>query len=205
MNASIKKEIVDETILLKSRRLAQNTPELKNEISRQLNESIALLHLVDYSSRDDYTQTNATDLRSVSRIDVSTSLRLVQHHRTVIHHLCRINRSHLRLTPQAEQQRHLILVARDEYYLLDLASQTLNKSTNRYNIQQRHDDTMKRERHSIPHQPFDYAKYRRDTEQQQRILEQHCRSIRTGPSLRTPPSSVPSGSEFYLGRTILIT
>ena len=89
-----------------------NSPELEQEITRQLAEPTTLLHLVDYSSRDDYNQTNSTDLRRVSRIDVTTSLRLVQRYRTIIHRLCQLHRSHLRLTHQAEQQRHLILVAR---------------------------------------------------------------------------------------------
>jgi hypothetical protein len=178
MNISVKKEIVDETVARTSGRFAPNSPELEQEISRQLAEPTSLLHLVDYSSRDDYNQTNSTDLRRVSRTDVSTSLRLVQRYRTIIHRLCQLNRSHLRLTAQAEQQRHLVLVARDEYYLLDLASQTpciLRKK-------------------SETHPPFDYAKYRRDIEQQQRILQQHCRQTQPG-----PPSGHPSEPEFYLG------
>jgi hypothetical protein len=195
MNISVKKDTVDETVSRTSGRVAPNSPELENEISRQLAEPIALLHLVDYSSRDDYNQTNSTDLRRVSRIDVSTSLRLVQRYRTVIHRLCQLYRSHLRLTQQAEQQRNLILVARDEYYLLDLAAQTSNIFTNQ-------SETIKREVHQVPQQPFDYVKYRRDAEQQQRILEQRCRQRQTeqrqthqGP----PPPGHPSEAEFYLG------
>jgi hypothetical protein len=195
MNISVKKDTVDETVSRTSGRVAPNSPELENEISRQLAEPIALLHLVDYSSRDDYNQTNSTDLRRVSRIDVSTSLRLVQRYRTVIHRLCQLYRSHLRLTQQAEQQRNLILVARDEYYLLDLTSQTSSILTNKTDIQQRQHDIFKREVQNVTHQPFDYAKYRRDTEQQQRILEQHYRQTQNA----APPSGHPSEAEFYLG------
>jgi hypothetical protein len=194
MNISVKKETVDETISRTSGRLAPNSPELEQEITRQLAEPISLLHLVDYSSRDEYNQTNSTDIRRVTRADVSTSLRLVQRYRTVIHRLCQLHRSHLRLTAQAEQQRHLILVARDEYYLFDLASQTAGLLTHKPDIQQRQHDIFKREVQNVTHQPFDYAKYRRDREQQQRILEQHYRSTQTG-----PPSGHPSEAEFYLG------
>ena len=195
MNVSVKKETVDETISRTSGHLPPNSPELEKEISRQLAEPVPLLHLVDYSSRDDYNQTNSTDLRRVSRIDVTTSLRLVQRYRTVIHRLCQLYRSHLRLTPQAEQHRHLILVARDEYYLLDLASHAPNILTNKTDIQQRQHDIFKREVQNVTHQPFDYAKYRRDAEQQQRILEQHYRQTHTN----QPPSGHPSEAEFYLG------
>lgn len=199
MNVSVKKEVVDETVSRLGGHLSSNSRELENEISRQLTEPISLLHLVDYSSRDDYNQTNSTDLRRVSRIDVSTSLRLVQRYRTVIHRLCQLHRSHLRLTNQAEQQRHLILVARDEYYLLDLSSQ-------KPDLQQRQHDTYKREIHHVTQQPFDYAAYRRDIEQQQRILDQRYRQRQmeqkqkyqqtyTGP----PPAGHPSEAEFYLG------
>jgi hypothetical protein len=187
MNISVKKETVDETISRTSGRLAPNSSELEQEITRQLAEQISLLHLVDYSSRDDYNQTNSTDIRRVTRTDVSTSLRLVQRYRTVIHRLCQLHRSHLRLTAQAEQQRHLILVARDEYYLLDLASQSSSLLTNR-------SDIYKREVQHVTHQPFDYAKYRRDREQQQRILEQHYR----------PTQTHPSEAEFYLGKVFLL-
>ncbi|CAF4984947.1 unnamed protein product, partial [Rotaria socialis] len=76
-------------------RLSANSPELENEITRQLAEPTTLLHLVDYSSRDDYNPTNSTDLRRVSRIDVTTSLRLVQRFRSIIHRLCQLHRSHL--------------------------------------------------------------------------------------------------------------
>jgi hypothetical protein len=195
MNVSVKKEIVDGTVSRSGHHSSSNSREVEHEISQQLAEPISLLHLVDYSSRDDYTQTNSTDLRRVSRTDVTTSLRLVQRYRTVIHRLCQLHRSHLRLTPQAEQQRHLILVARDEYYLLDLAAQTSNIFTNQ-------SETIKREVHQVPQQPFDYVKYRRDAEQQQRILEQRCRQRQTeqrqthqGP----PPPGHPSEAEFYLG------
>ncbi|CAF2412476.1 unnamed protein product [Rotaria sp. Silwood2] len=193
MNISTKKEIVDETISRLAGRLPPNSPELENEISRQLTEQISLLHLVDYSSRDDYNQTNSTDLRRVSRNDVITSLRIVQRYRTIIHRLCHLYRSHLRLTTQAEQQRYLILVARDDYYLLDLVSQTANIPTSKYDIQQ--DEVFQREVHPVPQEPFDYAKYRRDIEQQQRILEQHYRKMQNVP----PPQEQSSEAEFYLG------
>ncbi|CAF5123910.1 unnamed protein product, partial [Rotaria sp. Silwood1] len=217
-NISIKKEIVDETILHLNGRLPPNSPELENEISRQLTEPISLLHLVDYSSRDDYNQTNSTDLRRVSRTDVITSLRIVQRYRTIIHRLCQLYRSHLRLTPQAEQQRYLILVARDDYYLLDLAAQTADISTNKHDIQQQEvfqreiyhvpqevfqrevhhvpQEVFQREIHHVPQAPFDYAKYRRDIEQQQRILEQHYRRMQTVPQQQPEPTSE---AEFYLG------
>jgi hypothetical protein len=81
----------------------------------------------------------------------------------------------------------LILVARDEYYLFDLAFQTSGISGKKY-----YHDTTKRE---VTHQPFDYAKYRRDTEQQQRILEQHYRQTHNRPSSRGQQSE----AEFYLG------
>lgn len=187
MTTLIKKETVDETVTRLANRFTPNSPELEQEVTRHLTEQISLLHLVDYSSRDDYTQTNSTDIRRVSRTDVSTSLRLVQHYRTIIHRLCQAHRSHLRLTPQAEQQRHLILVARDEYYLLDLAAQSPHVFSNRTDVQ-------KREFHHVTHQPFDYAKYRRDIAQQQRILEQHYRQTQ-----RAPPQGQPSGPEFHLG------
>jgi hypothetical protein len=194
MNISVKKETVDEIISGKTGRLISDNSQLENEITRKLAEPISILHLVDYSSRDDYNQTNSTDLRRVSRTDVSTSLRLVQRYRTIIHRLCQLHRSHLRLTTQAEQQRHLILVARDEYYLLDLTSQTSTLLTNKSDIQQRQHNIFKHEVQNITHQPFDYAKYRRDTEQQQRILEQHYRRTQNG-----PPPGHASEAEFYLG------
>ena len=190
-NIAVKKEIVDETVARTSGRFAPNSPEIEREITRQLAEPITISHLVDYSSRDDYSQTNSTDLRRVQRSDVNTSLRIVQRYRAVIHRLCQLNRSHLRLTPQAEQQRHLILVARDEYYLLDLASQAASILTNKTEIRQ--------QREHVTHQPFDYAKYRRDMQQQQRILEQHCRQTHTG-----PPQGQQPGPEFYLGMNVYI-
>jgi hypothetical protein len=206
MNTSLKKELVDEIVSRSGGRLSANSSELEQEITRQLAEPTTLLHLVDYSSRDDFNQTNSTDLRRVSRIDVTTSLRLVQRYRTVIHRLCQLHRSHLRLTHQAEQQRHLILIARDEYYLLDLAAQIAGMSTNISDIRQRQHDIFKREVNNAIQQPFDFVKYRRDVEQQQRILEQrhqqrkmeqkqHYQSAHKGP----PPPGHPSEAEFYLG------
>ena len=206
MNTSLKKELVDEIVSRSGGRLCANSPELEQEITRQLAEPTTLLHLVDFSSRDDYNQTNSTDLRRVSRIDVTTSLRLVQRYRTIIHRLCQLHRSHLRLTHQAEQQRHLILVAQDEYYLLDLTSQVTGTPTNISDIRQRQHDIFKREVNNVIHQPFDYVKYRRDAEEQQRILEQNHRQkqmeqkqqsqqIHKGP----PPPGHPSEAEFYLG------
>jgi hypothetical protein len=189
MNVSVKKEIVDDIVSRTSGRFKPNSPELEHEISQQLAELISLLHLVDYSSRDDYQYSNSTDVRRVSRTDVTTSLRIVQRYRTVIHRLCQIHRSHLRLTSQAEKQRHLILVARDEYYLLDLAAQTPTVTVKKT----QHQEVAKRE---MIHQPFDYAKYRRETEQQQRILEQHCRQTQPHPP---PPTGHQSEAEFYLG------
>ncbi len=186
---------MDETISRTSGRFAPNSPELEQEIARQLSEPVSLLHLVDYSSRDDYNQTNITDLRRVLRSDVSTSLHLIQRYRTLIHRLCQIHRSHLRLTPQAEQQRYLILVARDEYYLLDLAAQTSSVPTNKCGIQQRQHEIFQREVQNVTHQPFDYEKYRRDTQQQQRILEQHYRQTQNN----QPSAGQPSEAEFYLG------
>ncbi|CAF5138280.1 unnamed protein product, partial [Rotaria socialis] len=44
-------------------------------------------------------------------------------------------------------------------------------------------------------QPFDYAKYRREIEQQQRILDQHYRKIQ---NVQTPTRQT-SEAEFYLG------
>ncbi|CAF4979693.1 unnamed protein product, partial [Rotaria socialis] len=78
---------------------------------------------------------------------------------------------------------------------------------------QRQHDIFKREVNSAieqqqqQQQPFDYAKYRRDTEQQQQILAQHLRQKHieqkhksqqtyTGP----PPPGHPSEAEFYLGQ-----
>ncbi|CAF4592138.1 unnamed protein product, partial [Rotaria magnacalcarata] len=194
MNVSIKKETVDATMVRINGRLAPKSPELEKEISRKLSEPISLLHLVDYSSRDDYNQTNSTDLRHVSRVDVSTSLRIVQRYRTVIHRLCQLYRSHLHLTTQAEQQRYLVLVARTEYYLLDLAAQKSNIMP-KYDTQQGHQETYKQEVHHVPQQPFDYAKYRREIEQQQRILDQHYRKIQ---NVQTPTRQT-SEAEFYLG------
>ncbi|CAF0923296.1 unnamed protein product [Adineta steineri] len=190
MNVSVKKEIVDEIVSRTSGRLKSNSPELEHEISQQLAELISLLHLVDYSSRDDYNHTSSTDVRRVSRTDVTTSLRIVQRYRTVIHRLCQIHRSHLRLTAQAEKQRHLILVARDEYYLLDLAAQTTGMAAKKTT----HHEVIKCE--VAQQKPFDYAKYRRETEQQQRILEQHYRQTNNNPP---PPSGHQSEAEFYLG------
>lgn len=201
MNVSLKKEIVDEIVARSGGRLSVNSPELEKEITRQLAEPTTLSHLVDYSSRDDYYQTNSTDLRRVSRIDVSTSLRLVQRYRTIIHRLCQLYRSSLRLTNQTEQQRYLILVARDEYYILDLTNQASNVATNISHIRQRQHDIFKREVNNVIQQPFDYAKYRRDLQQQQQILEQQCRQknraqqIFKGP----PPPGHPLEAEFYLG------
>jgi PAS domain-containing protein len=207
MNTSLKKELVDEIVSRSGGRLSSNSPELEQEITRQLADPTSLLHLVDYSSRDDYHQINSTDLRRVSRIDVTTSLRLVQRYRTIIHRLCQLHRSHLRLTHHAEQQRHLILISRDEYYLLDLTSHTTGcVSANISDIRQRQHDIFKREVNNVIHQPFDYAKYRRDAEQQQRVFEQryrqkqteqkqHNQQIHKGP----PPPGHPSEAEFYLG------
>lgn len=206
MNVSLKKEIVDEIVLRSNGRLLANSPELEKELNRQLAEPATLLHLVDYSSRDDFLQTNSSDLRRVSRIDVTTSLRLVQRFRTIIHRLCQQCRAHLNLSPANEKQRHLILVAQDEYYIIDLASQTPAQPvpSNISNIRQRQHDIFKREVSNViqqQQQPFDYAKYRRDIEQQQRILEQQhqqkhkSQQTFTGP----PPPGHPSEAEFYLG------
>ena len=190
MNTSLKKELIDEVVAHSTGHRSTKNPEVDREISRQISESISLLHLVDYSSRDDYHQTNFTDLRRVSRLDVTTSLRLVQRYRTVIHRLCQLHRSHLRLTPQAEHQRHLILVARDEYYLFDLTTPIAEAPIRRSEI--------------IDQPPFDYAKYRREIEEQQRLIEQRYRQRQAeqkqerhhGP----PPPGHPSEAEFYLGR-----
>lgn len=202
----MKKELVEEIVSRSGGRLSANSPELEKEITRQLAEPTTLLHLVDYSSRDDYNQTNSTDLRRVSRIDVTTSLRLVQRYRTVIHRLCQLHRSHLRLTHQAEQQRHLILVARDEYYLLDLTTQNSNVLANIADIRQRQHDIFKREVSNVIQQPFDYAKYRRDMAEQQRILEQQYRQRQMEHKQQSqhhhkhpPPPGHPSEAEFYLG------
>ena len=203
MNTSLKKELVDEIVSSSGGRLSANSPELEQEITRQLAEPTTLLHLVDYSSRDDQTQTNSTDLRRVSRIDITTSLRLVQRYRTIIHRLCQLHRSHLRLTQQAELHRHLILIARDEYYLLDLTSPTAGMPANISDIRQRQHDIFKREVNSVTQRPFDFVKYRRDAEQQQRILNQRYeqrqmeqrQQIPKGP----PPPGHPSEAEFYLG------
>ncbi|CAF1425246.1 unnamed protein product [Adineta steineri] len=208
MCTSLKKEIVNEIVSRSGGRLSASSTELEEEITRQFSEPTHLLRLVDYSSRDDCNQTNATDLRRVTRIDVTTSLRLVQRYRTVVHRLCQLHRSHLMLTQQAEQQRHLILVANDdEYYLLDLSSHVASMSANILNIRQRQHDIFKREVNNVVHQPFDYAKYRRDAEQQQRILEQrhqqrqmeqkqqYQQKFKKGP----PPPGDPSEAEFYLG------
>jgi hypothetical protein len=206
MNTSLKNELVDEIVSHSGGRLSAKSPELEHEITRQLAEPTSLLHLVDYSSRDDYNQTNSTDIRRVSRIDVTTSLRLVQRYRTIIHRLCQLHRSHLRLTHQAELQRHLILISCDDYYLLDLTSHTSGVSTNISDIRQRQHDIFKREVNNVTQQPFDFAKYRRDAEQQQNILEQRYKQrkieqkqqsqrIHTDP----PPPGHPSEAEFYLG------
>ena len=214
MCTSLKKEIVDEIVSRSGGRLSVNSPELEKEITRQFAEPTNLLRLVDYSTRDDCTQTNSTDLRSVTRLDVTTSLRLVQRYRTVVHRLCQLYRAHLPLTQQAEQQRHLILVANDdEYYLLDLAAHIAGLTANILNIRQRQHDIFKREVNNAVQQPFDYAKYRRDLEQQQRILEQqfqqkqieqkrqYQQTFKAGP----PPPGHPSEAKFYLGRYLRIT
>jgi hypothetical protein len=208
MSTSLKKEIVNEIVSRSGGRLSVNSPELEQEITRQFGEPTNLLRLVDYSSREDCNQTNATDLRRVTRIDVTTSLRLVQRYRTVVHRLCQLHRSHLCLTQQAEQQRYLILVANDdEYYLLDLAAHIAGITANILNIRQRQHDIFKREVNNALQQPFDYVKYRRDLEQQQRILEQqfqqrqleqkqqYQQTFQKGP----PPPGHPSEAEFYLG------
>lgn len=196
LNVSLKKELVDDIVSRSAGRLSPNSPELEQEITRQLAEPSTLLHLVDYSSRDDYTQTNSTDLRRVSRIDVTTSLRLVQRYRTTIHHLCQMHRSHLRLTHQAEQQRYLILVSHDEYYLLNLASQI---PTNITDIRKRQHDIFKREVNNVITQPFDFVKYRQDMEQQQRVLQQEQIEQQKQTYTRPPPPGHPSEAEFYLG------
>ncbi|CAF0885596.1 unnamed protein product [Rotaria sordida] len=213
MNKFLKEELVDEIVSRSGGRLPTNSPQLEKEITRQLAEPINLLHLVDYSSRDDYNQTNSTDLRRVSRIDVTTSLRIVQRYRTIIHRFCQLYRTNLPLTQQIQQQRYLILVARDEYYLLDLSSPTSTITTNVSDIRQRQHDIFKREVSNViqqqqkqqQHQPFDYAKYRRDIEQQQRFLEQHQRKQneqkeKYQQTFRVPPPpGHPSEAEFYLG------
>jgi len=204
MSTFLKKEIVNEIVSRSAGRFSANSPELEQEITRQLAEPTNLLRLVDYSSRDDYNQTNSTDLRRVSRIDVTTSLRLVQRYRTVVHRLCQLHRSHLRLTHQAEQQRHLILVANDdEYFLLDLGVQPPSVPTNISDIQQRQHDIFQREVNNVVQQPFDFVKYRRDAEQQQRILEQRLQQRQVEQKQQTlkgpPPPGHPSEAEFYLG------
>ncbi|CAF3903621.1 unnamed protein product [Rotaria sp. Silwood2] len=213
MNTSLKNELVDEIVSRSGGRFSANSSELEKEITRQLAEPTSLLHLVDYSSRDDYNQTNSTDLRRVSRIDVTTSLRIVQRYRTLIHHLCQLYRTHLHLTHQSAQQRYLILVACDEYYLLDLTSPTPTIPTNISDIRQRQHDIFKREVSNViqqqqqPHQPFDYAKYRRDIEQQNRFLEQQQHQQKQNERKEKhqqaykgpPPPGHPSEAEFYLG------
>jgi ABC-type transporter Mla MlaB component len=219
MNSLLKENLVNEIVSRSNGRLSVNSSQLEDEVLRQLSEPTDLLHLVDYSSRDDYSpqlkqqqqqqrqqeKINTADLRRVSRIDVTTSLRLVQNYRTVIHRLCQLYRSHLRLTQSAEHQRHLILVARDEYYLFDLAAtNSLNISNDMSHISQRQHDIFKREVNNVLQQPFDYVKYRRETqEQQNRLLEEHFqqRQKRSCSSKdRPPPSGHPSEAEYYLGK-----
>lgn len=203
LNNTLKSNLVEEIVSKSKGHLAAKSPELESEVRRQLSEPTNLLHLVDYSSRDDHEQTNSSDLRRVSRIDVTTSLRLVQRYRTTIHRLCQQHRSHLRLTSQAEQQRHMILVARDEYYLLDLStpfSPTISKDIS--HIRQRQHDIFKREVNNVLQQPFDYAKYRRESEEQQkRLLKQHFQQREEQHKTPTnpPPSGHPTEAEFYLG------
>jgi hypothetical protein len=205
MNVSLKENLAHEIASRSNGRLPINSPELKEELHRQLAEPTNLLHLVDYASREDHQPINSTDLRRVSHIDVTTSLRLIQRYRTIIHRLCQLYRSHLRLTHQAEQQRHLILVSCDEYYLLDLTSPVsiTTSSSNVTNIGQRQHDIFKREVSNVLQQPFDYAKYRRETEeQQQRLREQRFRQREE--DQRTPavppPTGHPSEAEFYFGQ-----
>ena len=207
LNNSLKENLVEDIVTRSHGRLSRNSSELENEVHQQLSEPTNLLHLVDYSSRDDHPQTNSTDLRRVSKIDVTTSLRLVQRYRLVIHRLCQFYRSHLRLTSTAEQQRHLILVSRDEYYLLDLSgSLSPNLSKNISHIRQRQHDIFKREVNNVLQQPFDYAKYRRETEeQQQRLLKQHFQQReeqQRGTPTAPPPKGHPTEAEFYLGKSV---
>ena len=194
MNTSLKNELVDEIVSRSNGRLSAQSPELEQEILRQLAEPTKLQRLADYSSRDDYPKAASSDLRRVSRIDVTTSLRLVQRYRTVIHRLCQLYRSQLRLSIQAESQRYLLLVARDEYYLLDLTSQI---STNISHIRQRQHDIFKREVNNALQQPFDYVKYRREAEQEQKRLGE-LKYQRT--KVEPPPPGHPSEAEFYLGK-----
>ena len=199
-NIALKENIVYEILSRSNGRLSMDSPELEDELRRRLAESIHIIHLTDYTSRDEHQQVNSTDLRRVSRIDVTTSLRLVQHYRTLIHHLFRLYRSNLRLTSQTEQQRQLILVARDEYYLLGLKEPVQSTITD---IRQRQHDIFKREVNNALQEPFDYAKYRIENQQQQeQLLAQHVQKRQGNRHTPTdpPPSGHPSEAEFYLGK-----
>lgn len=198
-----KENMVNEIIVKSNGRLKLESDELEAEFRRQLTEQINLTHLVDYSSRDDYRQPTSTDIRPVSRVDVATSLRVVQSFRPIIHRLCQNHRSHLRLTPQVEQQRLLILVAHEEYYLLDLSEPIQSAMSN---IRQRQHDIFEREVNNVLQKPFDFSKYRRENEQhQQRLLEQHLREREKHQHLpkNPPPTGHPSEAEFYLGLSSL--
>ena len=208
----MKKEIADEIIAHSRGLYPPNCPELEREITRQFAETVPLLHIVDYTTRDNYQQTNSTDLRRVSRFDVTTSLRLVQHFRMIIHRLCQQYRSHLRLTNQAEQQRHMILISQDEYYLYDLAqghqeSSTSTSTTTTKTIQTNQQQIIPQ----VTETPFDYAKYRRETEAQQKLIEQRYRQHQQQQQqqqkqktnvVAPPPSGHPNEAEFYWGKTI---
>ena len=202
MNTSLKKKLVDEVLSHSNCHTSANNPELEREIIRQLTEPTMLLHLVDYSSREDYNQTNSTDLRRVLRMDVMTSLRLVQCYQTTIHRLCQLYRSHLRLTPYNQQQRHLILVARDDYYLLDLVAQKLGVITDISNIRQRQHDIFKREVNNAIQQPFDCCHSAKQQKQKPHILEQQHRQRQQHRQFYKDPSS-PSEhlleTQFHLG------
>ena len=110
-----------------------------------------------------------------------------------------MHRSHLRLTHQAEQQRHLILVSQDEYYLLNLAAPPSHIQANINDIRKRQHDIFKREVNNVISQPFDFAKYRRDMEQQQRVLQQKQIEQQKQTYSQPPPPGHPSEAEFYLG------
>ena len=194
VSTTVKNEVIRQAAARLAGRYEPNSREFREEFCRYLHESISIRHLVDYSSRDDLNSVRPIDLRHVLRTDVSTSLRIVQHYRTLIHNLCQQYRSHILLTPQAEQQRQLILVAHNDYYLLDLATQQI-ASINRTEFRQQQQQQQREVRH-VPQQPFDYQKYRREVAQQQRIIEQHYQQQQRQQQTKKVQPTEP---EFYLG------
>ncbi|CAF1204332.1 unnamed protein product, partial [Didymodactylos carnosus] len=138
VNLTIKEEVTKDLI-----QRHQRGTNFEQQIQRQLQAPVTLQRLDDYLTRETLS---STTVRRLPRIELTTSLRVIQRYRNIIHRLCNIFRKDIRLTKEQEQKRNFILVNNQEYYQLDLTNLTVpSAELNISEIQKRQTDLFNRE------------------------------------------------------------